>query len=123
FPDGQLYARLRGVDGRPVRAKQVLEEFLRSLGVSPTALPERLEELSAEYRSRLSGSRILVVIDDVVTIDQIEPLVPGEPGCAVIATSRKTLAGVPGARRVELDVLDLDAGLALLSQVIGTDRV
>lgn len=123
FPDGQLYARLRGVDGRPVRPKQVLEEFLRSLGVSPTALPERLDELSAEYRSRLSGSRILVVLDDVVTIDQIEPLVPGEAGCAVIATSRRALAGVPGARRVELEVLDVEASLALLSRVIGPERV
>jgi DNA-binding SARP family transcriptional activator len=123
FPDGQLYARLRGVDGRPVRPKQVLEEFLRSLGVSPTALPEGLDELSAEYRSRLSGSRILVVLDDVVTIDQIEPLVPGEAGCAVIATSRRALAGVPGARRVELDVLDHKASLALLGRVIGAERV
>ena len=123
FPDGQLYARLRGVDGRPIRPKQVLEEFLRSLGVSPTALPEGLGELSAEYRSRLSGSRVLVVLDDVVTIDQIEPLVPGETGCAVIATSRRALAGVPGARRIELDVLDLDASLTLLSRVIGAERV
>jgi tetratricopeptide (TPR) repeat protein len=106
-----------------VRPKQVLEEFLRSLGVSPTALPEGLGELSAEYRSRLSGSRILVVLDDVVTIDQIEPLVPGEAGCAVIATSRRALAGVPGARRIELDVLDLDASLTMLSRVIGPDRV
>ena len=123
FPDGQLYARLRGVDGRPVRPKQVLEEFLRSLGVSPTALPERLDELSAEYRSRLSDARILVVLDDVVTIDQIEALVPGEAGCAVIATSRRALAGVPGARRVELEVLDQQASLALLSRVIGAERV
>jgi DNA-binding SARP family transcriptional activator len=123
FPEGQLYARLRGVDGRPVRPKQVLEEFLRSLGVSPTALPEGLGELSAEYRSRLSGLRILVVLDDVVTIDQIEPLVPGEAGCAVIATSRRALAGVPGARRIELDVLDLDASLTMLSRVIGPERV
>jgi DNA-binding SARP family transcriptional activator len=123
FPEGQLYARLRGVDGRPVRPKQVLEEFLRSLGVSPTALPEGLGELSAEYRSRLSGSRILVVLDDVVTVDQIEPLVPGEAGCAVIATSRRALAGVPGARRIELDVLDLDASLTMLSRVIGPERV
>jgi DNA-binding SARP family transcriptional activator len=123
YPEGQLYARLRGVDGRPVRPKQVLEEFLRSLGVSPTALPEGLGELSAEYRSRLSGSRILVLLDDVVTIDQIEPLVPGEAGCAVIATSRRALAGVPGARRIELDVLDLDASLTMLSRVIGPERV
>ncbi len=123
FPDGQLFARLHGVDARPVPPKQVLEEFLRALGASPAALPDSVPELSAEFRSRLSGTQMLIVLDDAASAEQVLPLLPGEPGCAVIVTTRRSLAGLPGAHRVDLDVLDSATSLALLSRVIGEDRV
>jgi DNA-binding SARP family transcriptional activator len=123
FPDGQLFARLRGVDARPVPPKQVLEEFMRALGASPAALPDSVPELSAEFRSRLSGTQTLIVLDDAASAEQVLPLLPGEPGCAVVTTTRRSLAGLPGAHRVDLDVLDDTASLDLLSRVIGEDRV
>jgi len=123
FPDGQLFARLRGVDARPVRPKQVLEEFLRALGASPAALPDSVQELSAEFRSRLSGTQMLIVLDDAAAADQVLPMLPGESGCAVLVTTRRSLAGLPGVNRVDLDVLDSTASLTLLSRVIGEDRV
>lgn len=123
FPDGQLFARLRGVDAQPVRSKRVLEEFLRSLGVSPAALPENVEELASEFRSRLAGSRVLIVLDEAAAVEQVAPLLPGGAGCAVLVTSRRPLHGLPGASRVDLDVLEPSASLALLTQVIGADRV
>jgi DNA-binding SARP family transcriptional activator len=123
FPDGQLFARLRGVDAQPVRSKQVLEEFLRSLGVNPAALPESVEELAAEFRSRLAGSQVLIVLDEVATVDQVAPLLPGGAGCAVVITSRRPLHGLSGASRIDLDVLEPEASLALLARVIGADRV
>ena len=123
FPDGHLFARLRGVDARPVPAKQVLEEFMRALGASPAALPDSVPELSAEFRSRLSGTQMLIVLDDAASAEQVLPLLPGEPGCAVLVTTRRSLAGLPGVHRVDLDVLDGAASVALLSRVIGEDRV
>lgn len=123
FPDGQLFARLRGVNAQPIRPKQILEEFLRSLGASPASLPESVPELAAEFRSRLAGSRTLIVLDEAVSVEQVTPLLPGAPGCAVLVTSRRPLHGLPGARRIDLDVLDPDASMALLARVIGADRV
>ena len=123
FPHGQLFARLRGVDSQPVRQKQVLAEFIRSLGLSPAALPESVEELATEFRSRLAGSRVLIVLDEAAAVDQVVPLLPGGAGCAVLITSRRPLHGLPGASRVDLDVLDPGASLALLSRVIGADRI
>jgi DNA-binding SARP family transcriptional activator len=123
FPDGQLFARLRGVNAQPIRPKQILEEFLRSLGVSPSSLPQSVTELAAEFRSRLAGSRTLIVLDEAVSVEQVTPLLPGGPGCAVLLTSRRPLHGLPGARRIDLDVLAPDASLALLARVVGADRV
>src|SRR5690606_28346409 len=101
FPDGQLFARLRGVNAQPIRPKQILEEFLRSLGASPASLPESVPELAAEFRSRLAGSRTLIVLDEAVSVEQVTPLLPGAPGCAVLVTSRRPLHGLPGARRID----------------------
>jgi DNA-binding SARP family transcriptional activator len=123
FPDGQLFARLRGVDAQPVRPKRILEEFLRALGASPAALPDSVEELSAEFRSRLSGNQMLIVLDDAASAEQVLPMMPGESGCAVLVTTRRSLAGLPGVHRIDLDVLDDDASLNLLSRVIGEERV
>ncbi len=51
FPDGQLYANLHGYDpGPPVTAAQVLDHFLRTLGVPPGGVPADLEARSALFR-------------------------------------------------------------------------
>jgi len=52
FPDGQLYANLRGYDpGQPRQARDVLAEFLRSLGFAGRDIPCETEECAAQYRS------------------------------------------------------------------------
>lgn len=123
FPGGQLYAHLRGGDARPVRPEQVLDQFLRALGVPPSALPSETEALAAMYRDRTAGRRLLVVLDDAKSADQVLPLIPGDPGCAVLVTSRTPLTGLSGARRFEVSTLDPDTSVQLLAEVIGPERV
>src|SRR5690606_30812235 len=105
------------------RPEHVLEQFLRALGVSPTALPSSLDELAAMYRSRLADASMLVVLDNVPTVDSVLPLLPGGSGCAVLVTSRRPLHGIPGARRIDLDVFEPEVSLNLLSNVLGAERV
>lgn len=123
FPDGQLYAHLRGTDARPLRPEQVLHQFLRALGAHPTSLPTELPELAAQYRSRLAGRRVLVVLDDAADEAQIRHLAPGDPGCAIMVTSRHALTSLGGARHVGLEVLTPETSRALLRQLIGAERV
>lgn len=123
YPDGQLYVHLRGTDPVPARPEQVLQQFLRALGVPPGGLPHGLAELSALLRSRLSGHRVLVVLDDAASAAQVQPLLPGDPGCAVVITSRPYLPGLPCTRQVSLEVLDADASLTLLARLLGEGRV
>ncbi|MBS2533385.1 winged helix-turn-helix domain-containing protein [Catenulispora sp. NF23] len=123
FPDGQLFAALRGTDREPADPGGVLGGFLRALGTDPGAVPNTVQERTALFRSTLAGRRVLIVLDDVRDAAQIRPLLPGTPGCAVLATSRSRLTGVPGARMLELGAFQPDEALALFRAVAGAERV
>jgi DNA-binding SARP family transcriptional activator len=124
FPDGQLYVNLRGYDtGDPARATDVLEGFLRTLGVGGQSIPADEAQRASLYRSLLAGRRMLIVLDNARAADQVRPLLPGTPGCLVLVTSRDALAGLvarEGAVRVELDALALDEATRLLRALIGS---
>lgn len=121
FPDGQLYTNLRGYDpGSPATPEQVLSGFLRDVGVPARAIPAALEDRAALFRSILAGRQLLIVFDNAATVGQVRPLLPGEPGCLVIVTSRSRLSGLvarEGARRLQLDLLSEEDAVALLRTV------
>ncbi|MEV4759681.1 tetratricopeptide repeat protein [Micromonospora sp. NPDC049559] len=123
FPDGQLYVNLRGYDPeQPMGPGEALARLLASLGVAGGDLPLDVEERAARYRTQLSGRRMLIVLDNAGTVEQVRPLLPGTPSCAVVVTSRDRLSGLvarDGARRVELDLLPLPEAVALLDRLIG----
>jgi tetratricopeptide (TPR) repeat protein len=123
FPDGQLYLDLRGYDpARPLSPATALATLLRGLGVDGTDLPQDVTGRAARYRTLLAGRRMLVVLDNAHTADQVRPLLPGTPSCLVVVTSRDDLSGLvarDGARRVALDVLPAPEALALLRTLVG----
>ncbi|GGT07045.1 SARP family transcriptional regulator [Planobispora rosea] len=123
FPDGQLFANLHGAATLPVSPMQVLERFLRVLGVSGSALPETLDERAEMYRAMIAGRRMLIVLDDAAGESQVLPLLPGDPASAVIVTSRGRLGGMPGAVHLDVDVFDTVQSMELLARVAGAERV
>ncbi|MEU2560386.1 BTAD domain-containing putative transcriptional regulator [Streptomyces longispororuber] len=127
FPDGQLYANLRGHAAEsPATADEALGQLLRALGVGTGHLPESTDEKAALYRSLLAGKRVLILLDDAAGLEQVRPLLPGSPTCFVVVTSRNDLRGLTAfhdAHRVSLTVFGEDEALALFARVIGADRV
>ncbi|MFD4661617.1 BTAD domain-containing putative transcriptional regulator [Kitasatospora sp. NPDC058444] len=123
FPDGQLFADLRGADRTPPDPGTVLAGFLRALGVDPADVPPDTGERSALYRSALAGRRVLVVLDNAATTGHVEPLLPGSPGCAVLVTSRHRLTGLAGAHQLRLDTLPPEQALELFTLIVGAERV
>jgi tetratricopeptide (TPR) repeat protein/transcriptional regulator with XRE-family HTH domain len=123
FPDGQLYVNLRGYDPDvPVTAGDALAGFLRALGVPGQQIPDATEDRARMYRSRLADRRVLVLLDNARDGDHVRPLLPGDPGCVAVVTSRDALAGLvatDGARRLDLDVLPLADAVALLRSLTG----
>ncbi|MFF2074468.1 BTAD domain-containing putative transcriptional regulator [Kitasatospora sp. NPDC058162] len=121
FPDGQLYVDLRGAGTSPADPVVVLGDFLHALGV--TESPDSLDQRAALYRSQLASRRMLILLDNARDADQIRPLIPGVSGCAVLATSRSRLAGIPGAQLFDVEELTPDEALALFSAIVGEHRV
>ncbi len=127
FPDGQLYINLQGyAPGPPLSSMQVLAMLLRGLGVTADQVPTDLEEASGLYRSLLAGKRVLVMLDNAYSAEQVRPLLPGGRGCMVMVTSRDRLTGLAathGAHRLTLGVLDPDEAAVLLTHTFGQERV
>ncbi|MBA2694970.1 MAG: tetratricopeptide repeat protein, partial [Actinobacteria bacterium] len=123
FPDGQLYVNLRGYDpDQPLSAGFALAGFLRALGMAGQDIPPEVDERAAAYRSLLDGRRMLVVLDNASSVEQVRPLLPGTPSALVVVTSRDSLGGLvarDGARRLDLDLLPPEDAMALLEALIG----
>jgi tetratricopeptide (TPR) repeat protein len=123
FPDGQLYVNLRGYDPvGPATAADALAGFLHALGLPGQDIPPGEDERAARYRSLLTGRRMLVVLDNAGSVEQVRPLLPGSAWCAVLMTSRDALGGLvarDGAARLDLDLLPLPEAVALLTELIG----
>jgi DNA-binding SARP family transcriptional activator/Tfp pilus assembly protein PilF len=127
FPDGQLFVDKRGFHTGPAMpATEALPLLLVALGLKPEQIPISLDAQAGLYRSTLAGRRVLVILDNVADTDQVRPLIPGEPGCLVLVTSRDRLSGlvaVDGARRITLDVLPTADAVEVLAHVAGRHQV
>jgi tetratricopeptide (TPR) repeat protein len=124
FPDGHLYADLRGYTAgqEPAEPGEVLEVFLRRLGVSAEEVPAGVEERSGLLRQLLAMRQVLMVLDNARTEGQVRLLLPGAGRSLVLVTSRSVLPGLEADLRISLDVLPQDEAVAMLAALIGADR-
>lgn len=134
YPDGQLYAELRGGGSSAADVSEVVAQFLRALGAP--RIPDSKAERLAEYRTLLASRRVLIVLDDAADGSQVNELAPANAGCAVLVTSRQRLPEVNGAYHVApleplglVDAAELflrvvhDAGVTIDSDQVSIDRV
>lgn len=123
FPAGQLYLDLRGFDlAEPMQPEQALVRLLHALGGPIPDIPVEVDELAANYRSQLSGRRVLIVLDNARDAEQVRPLLPGTSSCAVLVTSRDSMAGLVarhGGHRIDLPLLPMADATELLRELIG----
>jgi tetratricopeptide (TPR) repeat protein/transcriptional regulator with XRE-family HTH domain len=128
YPDGQLYADLRGFDPvpGPTPPGDVVRAFLHALGEPVTGLPHGLDAQSALLRSRLADRRMVLLLDNARDAAQVRPLLPGSGGCLVVVTSRDTLTALvatSGARTLSVDVLSRSGARRVLEERAGRGRV
>ncbi|MFD0381661.1 hypothetical protein ACFQ2B_02185 [Streptomyces stramineus] len=118
YPDGQLYANLRGPDGAPCDPAGILTGFLAALGVPHERFPVSLADRTALFRTLLSQRAVLVVLDNASSVAQVEPLLPGAARCAALITAR-ALAAMPAVLTVPLVGLGPDDAVELIGKVAG----
>ncbi|MFJ7197983.1 MULTISPECIES: AfsR/SARP family transcriptional regulator [unclassified Streptomyces] len=126
YPDGALFADLRGFGGVPAEPAETVREFLLALGVAARGLPESAAAAAALYRELTGERALLVVLDNVRGADQVRSLLPSGTGSAVLVTSRIRLSGLiveELARPVPLDVLGPVPAAELLAAAVGEERV
>ncbi len=121
FPGGQFYlplhAHTRGQ--RPVDPADALSSLLLAAGVPAAAIPPGLEARAARWRDHVAGQKILLLLDDVASHEQVRPLLPGTGGSLVLLTSRRRLAALSDAIVVSLGTLAPPEAAALLARLAG----
>ncbi|MFF7947753.1 AfsR/SARP family transcriptional regulator [Streptomyces griseorubiginosus] len=122
FPDGQLYANLRGCC--PEERDSPICTFLESLGVPPEEIPTSMDARVGLYRSLLADKRFLVVLDNARDANQVRSLLPGTSGSLVIITSRNQLLSLiaQGAHPITLAQLDAEDSIRFLRRRLGEQR-
>jgi DNA-binding SARP family transcriptional activator/tetratricopeptide (TPR) repeat protein len=124
FPDGVLFASLRGFDPHhpPLEPAELLTQFLLGLGVETAKIPELLHERVALYRSLIAGRRMLVLLDDARTAEQVRPLLPPSARTMTVVTSRSRLDGLAVsnvAKQRVLGTLAPDDAVRLIEELAG----
>ncbi|MGH8875839.1 MAG: AfsR/SARP family transcriptional regulator [Stackebrandtia sp.] len=124
FPDGQLYANLRGFDpsGDPMDPDEVITDFLDALDVDTARIPATLDARAGLFRSLVASRRLLVLLDNARDEEQVRPLLPGASGCFTVVTSRSRLLGLTAgnsARPLIISGLSNDESRSLLAGRLG----
>lgn len=123
FPDGQLAVDLHGMDPEPTTPRDALGSLLRAVGVAERAIPASAEDRSGLLRSVVRDRRLLLVLDNAASEDQVRPLLPGAGRCLTIVTSRHALAGLEAVHRIDLALLRREEAVEMLGLIVGPERV
>jgi DNA-binding SARP family transcriptional activator/Tfp pilus assembly protein PilF len=128
FPDGQLYLNLRGFDvtDKPVSPHDALFTLLSAFRVPSEKIPSTTRERSALLRDVMSGRRLLMVLDNAMSSEQVTPLLPANQSCVVLVTSRNRLDGLVATgdgRQLTLGLFDDVDSAELLASYLGPGRV
>ncbi|MFI6286168.1 tetratricopeptide repeat protein [Streptomyces sp. NPDC051018] len=122
YPDGVLRARLTDPDGRRVPTEETARALLDALGVgAPPGADE--DELSEMVRDALAGRRAVLLLDDAGDASQVDPLLPDNPDCLLVAVAEGPLTGIADVRPCTLGGMDAKAAIELLATFTGSVRI
>jgi DNA-binding SARP family transcriptional activator len=118
FPDGVLWAHVATSD--PL---DILSNWARAFGYDFSSLPD-VENRAAALRGVLAEKTVLLVLDDVQSVARTKPLLLGGAHCTTLLTTRNLdVAAALNAQIFRLGELAPEAGLRLLTRILGEPRV
>lgn len=125
YPDGQLYVDLHAYTPgeEPENPASVLAALLRTLGVESSRIPEDMPSRIALWRAVTARRRVLLLLDNAATAEQVRPLIPGSAHCLVLITSRTRLVELEGASWLPLDLLSAEDSVELVARSVDRERL
>ncbi|MFJ1750593.1 tetratricopeptide repeat protein [Streptomyces sp. NPDC088116] len=122
YPDGVVRIGLTEAGGEPVPTERTTREILDAFEVAtPPGADE--DELCEMVRETLAVRRVLLLLDDAGDAEQVDPLVPDNPECLVVAVAQGPLTGIPDVRPCTLGGMDTKAAIELLGRFTGEVRI
>lgn len=121
YPGGQLYIDLQGAHRQPLTVTDASARLLSALGVTAAKLPTNEKGRIALYQKLLTDTQRLVILDNARATAQVRSLVPQNPGCAALVTSRTPLGTLDSTAMLALDALDEQDAVTLLARILGND--
>jgi DNA-binding SARP family transcriptional activator len=122
YPDGACFLPMSDADGRPVPTAGLMSAALNMLGVTAGAT-DSAESARAAYQDALARRRALIVLDGVVSSDQVTPLLSGDETCFLITSSRQLHDLCGPSRLVHIGALSAAESGQMLSGLLAADTV
>jgi len=122
YPDGELFVRLRDVQGHPIPPAEAVHTTLRATSLASCLAGDAADTLPL-WRSWLSERRMVVVADDAPDEESVNALLPGSGSCLVMMTSHRRLSGLSCVLRITLGDFEPDEAIELLGRILGPGRV
>lgn len=120
YPHGQIFIAMRGLDGEPMEAPDVMREVIKTLMPELELTTNNERALSGVYHDILSNHRVLLILDNAANGAQVRDLIPAPPS-GVIVTARKTIV-LDGASPISVDALPPQDANRLLRSIFGAHR-
>jgi tetratricopeptide (TPR) repeat protein len=122
YPDGQFYLNLRGHSSQhpQVLPREALATLLLISGIAPQWIPDDVDARAALWRNQLKDKKVLLLLDDAVSSQQVRPLLPGSGDSCVLVTSRSRLQALREAKQaIGLDVMPAGDAIRLFLKLAG----
>lgn len=119
FRHARVFVELGGTGTAVVPVAAAIQQIFDAFGIPESEIPQSPGQREELLQSLYRVGPTLLIIDNATAVDQVEALLPKEPGpTAVIITSRSSLPNLDGVRRVPLRPMERDEALATLAGLI-----
>jgi tetratricopeptide (TPR) repeat protein len=125
FHGGLFFVDLHGhtPGQQPFEPVDVLAALLLEDEVAPQNIPTGFDERASLWRKRMAGRRILLLLDDVISSEQIKPVLQVASQSLVLVIGRRRLTALPGALPLSLHVLKPDDAARLFVHLTGRQNL